>query len=67
MFSKVENNYIFHKKSSKIHEKGTILHVTITFFVKQGQTSNQWAHYSALNILCLVLGPGVRCIVKDFL
>ena len=36
--SKKENNYFFRRKLSKLHKKGTILHVRITFSPKQGQT-----------------------------
>ena len=33
-----ENNYIFSRKLSKLHEKDIIFYVTIIFFLKQGQT-----------------------------
>ena len=34
---KKENNYIFQKKIFKLHKQDTILHVTVTFSLKQGQ------------------------------
>ena len=33
-----ENSYIFQKKLSKLYKKDTILYVTITYSLKQGET-----------------------------
>ena len=37
-FPKKKTNTFFRRKLSKLHKKDTILHVTITFSLKQGQT-----------------------------
>ena len=37
-FPKMRTIAYLRTKSSNLHEKDTILHVTITFFLKQGQT-----------------------------
>ena len=34
----MKNNYIFRRKLSKLHKKDTILHVAITFSLKQRQS-----------------------------
>ena len=56
-FQKNENNYIFfRRKLPKLHEKGTLLHVIITFFWNKGKIEQamQLTHYSALSVYFLL-------------
>ena len=65
MCSKNENSYIFQRKLSKLHKKDTILHVIITFFLKQGQTFHDLKAVVSNSTITNVAYPGLTSKSKN--